>query len=105
MPEMTNAHAVLVGIAEYRNIPSLPSTVSGDAIAIRDLLTDPQHCGYPPENVTVLLDGNATREAVLGALSELATRSDAQSSVLVYVSSHGARLTDGPCGRRVPGGL
>ena len=96
MPEMTNAHAVLVGIAQYRSIPSLPPTVSGDAIAIRDLLIDPQHCGYPPENVTVLLDGDATREAVLGALSELATRSDARSSVLVFVSSHGARLVDGP---------
>ncbi|MDN5768094.1 MAG: caspase family protein [Humibacillus sp.] len=95
MLEMINAHALLIGIAEYRNIPSLPSTVSGDAIAIRDLLVDPQHCGYPSENVTVLLDGDATREAVLGALSDLAARADAGSSVLVYVSSHGARLVAG----------
>ena len=62
MSAMDNAYALIIGIADYLHITKLPATVRNDAQDVRDLLVDPQHCGYPPDNVRLLLDGEATRE-------------------------------------------
>ena len=47
MPAMDNAHALVIGIANYQQINKLPPTVLKDAQDIYDLLVAPQHCGYP----------------------------------------------------------
>lgn len=96
MPTMESAHALIIGVADYEHVPKLPPTVLDDARAIREILVDPQHCGYPPEHVRLLLDGEATREAILDALAQLSDRSGPESSVLIYVSSHGGRVQGGP---------
>ena len=57
MSAMDNAHALVIGIANYQQINKLPPTVLKDAQNIHDLLIDPQHCGYPPDNVGLLLRG------------------------------------------------
>jgi hypothetical protein len=93
---MDNAYAVVIGIANYHHINRLPPTVLKDAQDIRDLLVDPQHCGYPPDNVILLLDGQATQTAVRQALADLAVRSDPDSTVVFYLSSHGGRIETGP---------
>ena len=72
MPAMNNAHALVIGIANYRHINKLPPTVLQDAQDIRDLLIDPHRCGYPPANVQLLLDGRATQAAISQALADLA---------------------------------
>lgn len=96
MPTLDNAHALVVGIANYQHINKLPSTVLRDAQDIRDLLVDPHHCGYAPENVQLLLDGDATQAGLRKALADLAARSDADSTVFLYISSHGGRIESGP---------
>jgi len=93
---MDNAHALVVGIANYQNINKLPPTVLKDAQDIHDLLIDPAHCGYPPDHVQLLLDGQATQAAIRQALADLAARSDADSVVFLYISSHGGRIESGP---------
>jgi hypothetical protein len=95
MDAMKSAHALIVGIADYEHVPKLPPTVVDDARDMRDLLIDPLHCGYPPENVTLLLDGEASRQAILAAMSRLANNVERASSVLIYVSSHGGRVGSG----------
>jgi hypothetical protein len=92
---MESAHALVIGIADYAHVPKLPPTVIDDARDVRDLLVDPQHCGYPPDHVRLLLDGEATRDAILAALADLAERSEKTSSVVIYVSSHGGRVKSG----------
>ena len=77
MPAMDDAYALVVGIADYRHVTTLPSAVRNDACDVRDLLVDPRHCGYPPGHVTLLLDGEATRRAIMDALSGLAARTQA----------------------------
>jgi len=67
-----------------------------DARDVHDLLADPQHCGYPPGNVQLLLDGAATQTAIRQALADLAARSNLDSTVFCYVSSHGGRIESGP---------
>ncbi len=96
MPAMRDAHALVIGIANYRNINHLPPTVLKDARDILDLLIDPNYCAYPPGNVQLLLDEQATQSAMRQALAELAARSNADSTVFVYMSSHGGRIESGP---------
>ena len=96
MAAMDNSYALIIGIADYLHVTKLPVTVRDDAQDVRDLLVDPLHCGYPPDNVRLLLDGQATREAILSALSELATRTHPASNLLIYISSHGGRVISGP---------
>ena len=95
MPAMDNAHALIVGIAAYTHVAGLPEAVRNDARDIRDLLADPRRGGYPPGHITLLLDEQATRAGILAALTGLAARSDAGSSVVIYISGHGARVTSG----------
>src|SRR5262245_6170447 len=97
MPEgMDNAHALVIGIANYQNIQGLPATVINDAKAVYNLLVDPNLCGYKPEHVTLLSDNDATQAAIRKGLAGLATRCDGDSTVFFYISSHGGRVESGP---------
>ncbi len=96
MSTLTNAYALIIGIANYRAVNPLPATVLNDARGVYDLLVDPQRGGYDPANVQCLLDGKATLAALRAGLAELAQRCDSDSTAFVYFSGHGARLTSGP---------
>jgi hypothetical protein len=89
-----DAHALVVGIAQYKFIRPLPEVK--DAPAIRDALIDPNRCGYLPENVTLLQDEAATLPALRVALETLRARARPESAVFVYFSGHGGRVSDGP---------
>ncbi|NMG11268.1 caspase family protein [Brasilonema sp. UFV-L1] len=92
---ISSAHALVVGIANYQKIKGLPETVLKDARDIYELLINPQHCGYLPDNVQLLLDTEATQTALLQALAKLAERSNQNSTVFIYISSHGGQLKSG----------
>ncbi|WP_190449167.1 caspase family protein [Stenomitos frigidus] len=96
MPSMENAYALVVGIANYQKIRPLPETVLKDAQDIQTLLIHPHYCGYAPENVQLLLDGQATQAALHQALDRLAQGTKADSTVFIYISSHGGRVDFGP---------
>ena len=96
MPTLESAHALVMGIAHYRHINKLPPTVLKDAQDIHRLLVAPQHCGYPPDNVQLLLDDGATRAAMRQALADLAARTGPDSTVFFYLSSHGGRVESSP---------
>lgn len=95
MSTMDSAHAVVIGIADYQHINKLPPTVTKDARDIYDLLVDPYHCAYPRDNVQLLLDDQATQTGIREALAGLANRSDRESTVFFYISSHGGRIDSG----------
>src|SRR5271166_621787 len=94
MPVMDNAHALVIGIAEYHHINTLPRVQ--DAQHIADLLIDPNYCGFPTDHVKLLLDGQATQTALRQGLGDLAGRSHADSTVLIFFSGHGGRIESGP---------
>jgi hypothetical protein len=96
MNTMNNAHGLVIGIANYRHIRGLPPTVINDAKDIYQLLTDPNQCAYPPQNVQLLVDDVATQAALRQALANLAQRCSAESTVFFYLSSHGGRIESGP---------
>jgi len=93
---MENAYAVVVGISAYHHINPLPATVLKDAEDMCGLLTDPQRCAYPSENVQLLLDDEATGVAVRQALERMAQECSSDSTALFYISSHGGRIESGP---------
>jgi len=51
----TNAHALVVGIVNYKHNNKLSSAVINDARDICGLLVNPEYCGYLPENMQHLL--------------------------------------------------
>lgn len=94
--QLENAQAIVVGIANYKKINPLPTTVLKDAQDIYNLLVSPHHCGYLPDNVQLLLDSQATQTNLKQALATVAQRSNAESTVLLYISSHGGQVEFGP---------
>jgi len=103
-------HALLIGVGSHQNAPQLnvPVTVA-DAKAVAEVLTNPGLGGYLPDQVRLLHDAAASSQGILGALDQLAKRTKANDTVLIfycghgdygadgeyYLVSHDARLTDG----------
>src|SRR5215207_10952738 len=95
MSTLTNAHALVIGIdTGYDHSIRLPPT--RDASAIAALLTNPQEGGYAPDNVCLLANEAATKQAIEDALNSLATATDADSTAFIYFSGHGGRIASGP---------
>ncbi len=90
-----NGHALVIGVGSYQYTPkaNIPISVR-DAKALRDVLYNPELCGYPQEQVTLLHDKTASRKGILDALDALsATGQDA--TVLIFYCGHGDYGTDG----------
>lgn len=82
-------HALLIGVANYQQVSSLPSAILNDVNDVAATLSSPKYCAYTPANIVTLLDENATRAAVLKELNELAARADSGDTVCVFFSGHG----------------
>lgn len=85
MSSLPNTHALLIVIADYHHVNRLPQQVRNDVQDIHDVLVDPQLCAYPPKNVTLLLDSQATQAAIRQALTDLASKTDTDRLCLVDI--------------------
>jgi hypothetical protein len=81
-------HAVLIGVGGS----DIPNTVD-DAAGLAAILVDPDRCAYPPALVQLLTSADARRTGILAALDQVAKTADAQSTVVIYFSGHGYRVT------------
>lgn len=79
--------AVIVGINNARGTTPLPGSVR-DAHNLHAALLG---YGFRDENITLLLDGQATRSAVLGALGSLAARTPPSGLAVVGIATHTKR--------------
>jgi hypothetical protein len=70
MQPLENAHALIIGIADYHGIRKLPGVA--DARDLAAVLADPALCGYPKDNVQLLEDAQATNQAIRAGLERLA---------------------------------
>ena len=84
--------ALAIGVSRYRHLPRLPEVQ--DAQDVAGVLADPALCAYPLADVVTLLEEEATRAAILGALDRLASRATPSSTVFVYFSGHGSHAED-----------
>ncbi|MCD4738869.1 MAG: caspase family protein [Anaerolineae bacterium] len=78
-------HALIVGAGG-----DLPNTAD-DALGLAKILREPGRCGYPPAQVHLLTETNATRDKLLTALETLAQTTTSNSTVIFYFSGHGYR--------------
>lgn len=90
----SGGHALVIAVADYAHVNPLPPSVLNDAQDIVATLTSATHCGYAPQNVRLLLDNQATLEAIRQALEALAVCAQPSDTVLIFFSGHGARLGD-----------
>jgi Caspase domain/TIR domain len=86
---LQNAHALTIGISQYRHVTALPATQDAEDVA--NVLRDASLGGYPEQNVRSLLDGAATKAAIVTELEQLASCTDDRSTVFIYFSGHGGR--------------
>ncbi len=88
MPERyENGHALIVGVGG-----DLPTTMD-DAIGLANVLKDSTRCAYPPEQVHLLVGEQSTRTAILDALDIVARSTSSLSTIIIYFSGHGYRVT------------
>lgn len=84
--------ALVIGIGNYLHGDQVPRLrhAPDDARAFAELLTTPGVCGFPEDQVTLLLDQEADRETILNYLSEwLPERSRGADITVIYFAGHG----------------
>jgi hypothetical protein len=87
-------HALLVGVDRYPNLhphSQLKSCVN-DARLMAEVLVE-RH-GFHTDDVSLLLDEAATRDAILAGLSALQARAGSDDAVVFYYSGHGSQVED-----------
>jgi len=92
---------LIVGINDYKDQTINPlHFAAADAQRVCDLLTDPQRGGFERSKVKLLLNREATREAILIALKALEGSATPEDTVFIYFSGHG--LEDGGMSYFIP---
>jgi uncharacterized caspase-like protein len=83
--------ALVIGVSQFgdNRVPRL-NYPAKDAQDFAELLKSPEVGGFPPENVRVLLNGDATTRQIKAGLNWLARSAAPDDLVVVFVSSHGS---------------
>jgi hypothetical protein len=90
---LAERHALLVGVGQYQS-PRI-SALEGpknDVAALQNVLRE--RWGFAPQNIRTLVDGQATRTNILGALDRLSSETKAGEHVFIYLSGHGTSARD-----------
>lgn len=85
MRTLENAYALIIGVDNEQKTDIFLK----DAKAFYDVLSDEALCGYKKENITLLLDKDATTENIIGALDNYIDKIGENSSFLLFYSGHG----------------
>lgn len=86
--------ALVIAVADYCKVNPLPASVVNDARDMHTTLTCPTHCGFDPDNVALLVDSDATLDAIRRELEVLVQRAKPDDTVVIFFSGHGARTGD-----------
>ncbi len=87
-------YAILVGIEDYANLGDLENC-DDDARDMRALLLGPE-CGFSYGNIELLLNSQATRNNIKGAIERVSTQAGPEDLVVFYFSGHGSFGEDLP---------
>ena len=90
--EQREGRALLIGIDRYRNVTPLIGTVN-DVHAMKSYVSS--HLGFDDRDVRTLLDGEATRDNILGTIEDwLIAGTREGDDVFLYYSGHGYQQPD-----------
>ena len=83
--------ALLIGIDAYQRIKPLDGCVN-DVNLMRDVLAG--IFGFPHENMTMLVNDEATRAGILAALDSFVDSVQQDDLVVIHYAGHGSQMTD-----------
>ncbi|MES2304990.1 MAG: caspase family protein [Gemmatimonadota bacterium] len=83
--------ALLIGIEDYPGLPKLHGCIN-DARLMQAILRDT--FGFPAENITLLENEAATRDAILAAFDALIAATNHDDVVVITYAGHGSQMTD-----------
>lgn len=87
-------YALIIGIANYRYVRNLPSVILNDVEDLYSLLKDPDHCGYPKEQIQCIVDAKATAAGIRSGINWLLESTTEKDTAIFYFSGHGGRLAN-----------
>lgn len=87
-----NLHAVVIGITNYSE---LPNVIFADRSARAFADTIRKRFGVPTNQITMLLNEEATGTRLLARLQSISSRLGPQDKLIVYFSGHGSPTPDG----------
>jgi hypothetical protein len=96
----SGVRALVVGIDNYKN-PKIAPTLKGAVADARDIAASLQRANV--SDVTLLIDGEATRRNVLAALQRLAAEAAAGELVIITFAGHGAAEKERVAGSEADG--
>ncbi|MBP7184179.1 MAG: caspase family protein [Saprospiraceae bacterium] len=80
--------AVIIGVSVYNHMPVLKYS-DDDAYRIYAFMKSPEGGALPDEQISVLIDEDATKANILKTLSDVFMKADSSDLVLLYFSGHG----------------
>lgn len=90
--ETPTRRALLIGIGQYLHPRMTPLRGSlNDVEAMSTVLRE--RFGFPPENITILRNEQATRDGILAALAALVTSTQTDDIVVISYHGHGSQMT------------
>jgi len=84
-----NSWALIIGINKYENVQKL-DFAADDAIAMKEILIE--SFNFPEENVTMLLNQEATKDNIVKEFSNIAFKAQERDRVLVFFAGHGETM-------------
>lgn len=88
-PKYENSWALIVGVNAYKHASPL-GYACNDATAFADQMV--KRFGFPSDNVTILLDGDATLRKIRSAMARLISTTCEDDRVVVFFAGHGHTL-------------
>ncbi len=85
-----NTHAVLIGVLEWQHGLTAFPKVNRKDVELRDVLI---RRGVPPENITLLVDADATLANIRDAVAKTIKKSPPGSTLIIYYAGHGWPLS------------
>ncbi len=87
------ARALLIGISDYKSpaMQDLGGPIN-DIAKMEHLLVT--RFGFPGENITKLIDAEATRRRILTALRKIVSETSARDVIYIHYSGHGSQVKD-----------
>ncbi|MCZ2444436.1 MAG: caspase family protein [Flavobacteriales bacterium] len=82
--------ALIIGIASYQHMPSLKYT-DDDAYLLYAFLKSPEGGALPDDQISILVDEAATREAIISGLNDLGRNAGKEDVILVFMAGHGLK--------------
>jgi len=79
---------MVIGISSYNHMPTLRFT-DDDAYQFYAFLKSPEGGAVPDDQISVLIDEDASKDKILKSMESLFKKADANDVVLMYFSGHG----------------